>query len=92
MTTAQRIILRNADNGIVFYRDADALKWEPPVAMTPGQLACLDRYKADLLALCDAEVCELLELPCARVGKKEILASDSSSSELCSRVLEGCTR
>ncbi len=73
MTTAQRIILRNADHGVTFYRDGDALKWEPPIVMTPEQLACLDRYKADLLALCDAEVLALLEMPCARLSKKELV-------------------
>ena len=72
MTIAQQIILRNADAGIVFYRDRDALKWEPPVAFNAQQLACIDKYKADLLALVDAdEVLTLLELPCAKLGPHE---------------------
>jgi hypothetical protein len=75
MTIAQLIILRNADAGIVFYRDGEALKWEPPVSFTREQLACIDRHKAGILAEVDAneadETLALLALPCAKLGPHE---------------------
>jgi hypothetical protein len=74
VTIAQLIILRNADAGVTFYRGLDdKLKWEPPVTFTAAQLACLDKHKADLLALVDAdEVLALLELPCAKLGEHDL--------------------
>lgn len=75
MTIPEQIILRNADQGITFYRSGASLKWDPPVRFTPEQLACIKRYESGILAHVDAseadEVLSLLELPCGRLGLHE---------------------